>query len=236
MIEAQKAVQLSQAQTSNTSSFVSFLKSSKPEIFNIFFAFLCVLLAHQIHGLRQGYKKLLEELESKEGEVTSLRQKLREVCDVVEATEMENENDNEQIVGNKSFAYSLSEKCTQAIGELFAQSDRRPGYTWILARKLASGDAMESSRVTDAIQQIITREMRSVVGDAVWSEEELKQRKVSELKAELNNNVRINASSGELSGLVEMLEQVHEEDLVDVGRTKEEGVTDGKVKRTRYAI
>lgn len=235
MIEAQKAVQLAQAQKSNTSSFVSFLKSSKPQIFNIFFAFLCVLLAHQIHGLRQGYKKLLEEIKAKEGEVSSLRKKLREVCDVAEATETDNEDDNENSADNTSFANQLSEKCTLAIGEVFAQSDRRPGYTWILARKLASGDAMESSRVTDAIQQIVTTEIRSAVGDAVWTEEELKQKKVSELKAELID-ARVNTSSGELSGLVEMLEQVHEEDLVDDVKKKGERTSDEKVKRTRYAI
>ena len=235
MIEAQKAVQLAQAQKSNTSSFVSFLKSSKPQIFNIFFAFLCVLLAHQIHGLRQGYKKLLEEIKAKEGEVSSLRKKLREVCDIAEATETDNGDDNEDLTVHKSFAIQLSEKCTRAIGEIFAQSDRRPGYTWILARKLASGDAMESSRVTDAIQQIVTTEIRSAVGDAVWTEEELKQKKVSELKAELID-ARVNTSSGELSGLVEMLEQVHEEDLVDDVKKKGERTSDEKVKRTRYAI
>jgi hypothetical protein len=46
----------------------------------------------------------------------------------------------------------------------------------------------------------------------------------------------------QLSGLVEMLEQVHEEDLVlgsddDARKMKsDEGSFDGKVKRTRYAI
>jgi hypothetical protein len=230
MIEAQKEVIQIQSQTSKTSSFVQFLKSSKPQIFNIFFAFVCVLLAHQIHGLRQGYKKLLGEMEEKNEEIELLRGKLREVCDVTNSIDGEGDEQPEP----KSFAMSVSERCTQAVGEIFAQSDKRPGYTWILARKLASGDVMESSQVADAIRRIITDEMRSAVGDVVWTEEELKQRKVAELKADLHD-IRLNASSGELSGLVEMLEQVHEEDLVG-GVKKNDVGAEGTLKRTRYAI
>jgi hypothetical protein len=236
MIDAQKLLQQTKAQTSNTASFISFLKNSKPQIFNIFFAFVCVLMAHQIHGLRQGYKKILGEMEAKEEEVKVLRTKLRQVCDVVDTNEDDDysQKDNEP---QTSFAMYLSEKCTRTIGDIFADSDKRPGYTWIMARKLASGDNMESSRFTNAIQQIITDELRTVVGDVVWSEEELKQKRVSELKAELND-VKVNhlGDNAQLSGLVEMLEQVHEEDLVDGVKKSDVGNSDGKVKRTRYAI
>lgn len=191
-------------------------------------------MAHQIHGLRLGYKKLLGEKEVKEEEVERLRRKLKEVCDVVDS---DTEQDEEAAHPEQTFAMSVSEKCTRAIGDIFADSDKRPGYTWILARKLASGDIMESSRVTDAIRQIITDELRDVVGDALWSEEELKQRKVSELKSELNASKTNLSGDAQLSGLVEMLEQVHEEDLVGgVKKSEEGGISDGKVKRTRYAI
>ena len=165
-------------------------------------------MAHQIHVLRLGYKKLEGKLEAKEGEVEILRKKLKEICDIEDADKDGNEN-------NESFAMSVAEKCTAAVGDIFSDSDRKPGYTWILARKLASGDAMESSRVADAIRQIVTEELRRNVGDVVWSPEELKDKRVGELKSELSTSHTSHSGDAQLSGLVEMLEQVHEEDLVE---------------------
>ena len=66
MIEAQKAVQAEEMHRPFGSDFLSFLRASKPEIVNIFFAFVCVLLAYQIHGMRAGIKKLLAEGEEKD--------------------------------------------------------------------------------------------------------------------------------------------------------------------------
>ena len=234
MIQAQKAAsQTKQLKQSNKDSFVQFLKSSKPQIINIFFAFVCSLLAYQIRGLRQGYKKLLDDIEAKEGEVDMLRNKLREVCDVVE---LENDNEGEESlpINTPTLLSTISEKCTRAIGDLFSQSDRRVGYNWILAHKLASGDVAETTKLTDTIKQIMKGEMQNAVGDILWSKEELKQRRVTELEAELNE-VHDNASAedAQMSGLVEMLEQVHGEDLMS-GVKSAEGAD--KVKRTRYAI
>jgi hypothetical protein len=116
----------------------------------------------------------------KEEEVHILRKKLREVCDVVDNNDaQDNNNDGSSQQTNGSFALSLSEKCTKAIAEIFANSDKRPGYTWIMACKLSSGDIMETSRFVHAIRQIITDELRDVVGDVLWNEEELKQKRVS---------------------------------------------------------
>ena len=236
MIDAQKAAKQTPLQKSNKSSFGAFLKSSKPQIFNIFFAFVCVILAHQVHALRQGYKKLLGEMEVKEGEIDQLRKKLREICDVDESDMYERRKDNEEYEA-RTFVMSVSEKCTQAVGDIFAQSDRRPGYTWILARKLASGDAMESSRVTDAIRQIMTHEMRNIVGDIVWSEDELKQKKAAELNTVFNERANnANTVDASMGGLVEMLQQVHQDDLANDTKKGMETIEDSKVKRTRYAI
>lgn len=244
LLAAQKAAHKLASEQPYSTSVVAFLKSAKPQIFNIFFAFLCVLLAYQIHGLRQGYKKLLETLEERDGEIGRLRGVLKAICDVGDGDE--NNSDEIDVQENNafpSFNFSLSEKCTAAVQSLFAQSDNRPGYTWILARKLASGDVMESSRVTDAIRQVIAEEVRNFAGDVVWTEEELKKRRVEELKGEAHELAVLRegmkgGSNGQMSGLVEMLQQVHEEDLVDDKKLKEGSSSSegGKVKRTRYAI
>ena len=235
MIEAQKAAEQTKLKQSNSSElFVNIFKSSKPQIINIFFAFVCALLAYQIRGLRQGYKRLLDDIEVKEREIDMLRKKLREVCEVVESENVD-QGEESQVIDKQTLLWTVSEKCTRAISDIFSQSDRSPGYSWILARKLASGDVTETTRLTDAIKQIIKGEMQNAVGDVLWSKDELKQRRVMDLEAELNE-VRDNAFAGDaqMSGLVEMLEQAHGEERMS-GMKRAEG-EDGKVKRTRYAI
>ncbi|KAL3782685.1 hypothetical protein HJC23_002585 [Cyclotella cryptica] len=183
MIAAQKAAQKAASEKPYSSTVKEFLRSSKAQLFNIFFAFVCVLLAYQIHGLRRGYKKLLGDIEERDEEVERLRLLLRTICDIDEndsqhvASGEEQDVDKEQHNDHQqnhppSFSLALSEKCTAAIQSLFAQSDTQPGYTWIMGRKLASSDPMESARLTHVLREIIARELRDAVGNAVWSAEE----------------------------------------------------------------
>ncbi|KAL7517643.1 hypothetical protein ACHAWX_002552 [Stephanocyclus meneghinianus] len=235
MIAAQRAAQKALSEKPYSSSLKEFLTSAKPQLINIFFAFLCVLLAFQIHGLRGGYKKLLADAEEKNDEVEKLRSILRKMCDIPAAHDEDDER------APPSFSLALSEKCTDAVRSIFARSDAKPGYAWIAARKLAAADPVESARFADALRCVIVREMREAAGDAVWNEEEKKERRVVELQAGVDEDVGYGGGGVEaqMSGLVEVLQQVHEEDLVD-GKilNEDEGsmVERGKVKRTRYAI
>ena len=252
MIAAQKAAQKALSEKPYSSSLKDFLRASKPQLINIFFAFVCVLLAFQIHGLRGGYKKLSTEMEERDEEVERLRLLLRTICDIHDPDAHPTADDDGNDRGGNddehhtpppptSFSLALSEKCTAAIQSLFARSDAKPGYAWIMARKLASADPAESARVADALRRVIAQEMREAAGDAVWNEEEKKQRRVVELQAGLGEDVGRERSGVEaqMSGLVEVLQQVHEEDLVDGNILKEDegaSLERGKVKRMRYAI
>ena len=95
MIAARKAEKVEQLQQPIGTGFVSFLKASKPEIVNIFFAFVCVLLAWQIHGLRNGIKRLLAQNDEKEAEIDRLRGILATLsCDGREGEETASDNNS----------------------------------------------------------------------------------------------------------------------------------------------
>ena len=249
MIAAQKARQIEEAQRPFGSEFVAFLKKSKPEIVNIIFAFVCVLLAYQIHGMRAGIKKLLAAQEEKNAEIDRLRGLLAMLS---EEENKNGDNDESEQVENQSdtFSMRLADKCVSVVRRIFAESEQRVGYSWILGRKIASGDAMEVERLLDELQPIVLSEIQSVVGDAAYTPDELKERRVAALKEQsvdalesLGSSQDVNKHSAQLSGLMEVLEEVHKADLSDEGDlttgdalVEDGSATSAKVKRTRYAI
>lgn len=272
MIAAQKARQIEQYEQPIGSGFISFLKTSKPEMVNIFFAFVCVLLAYQIHGMRAGIRKLLVEGETKDEEIVMLRSLLAELSseggssEVATTTDGEN-GDDDIVVSDKdnniSFSERLAQKCANIVHNIFEQSEKRVGYSWILGKKLASGDALELEKLVDELRPIILSEIQTVVGDAAYTAEELKERRVAALKGDQHelahsayqslstSNGSNDASSSvgkkgdaQMGDLMELLEDVHKNDLTDGtkknatdGATGEDaGDAPTTVRRTRYAI
>jgi hypothetical protein len=239
MIAAQKARQLEELQRPFGSNFVSFVKASKPQIVNIFFAFVCVILAYQIHGMRAGIRKLQAAQEEKDADIDRLRNILANLSEGTTGSRESNANDD-------SFAARLAQKCANVVRNIFQDSERRVGYSWILGKKLASGDALELDNLCDRLQPVILSELHAAVGDAAFTPDELKERRVAALK--VDNDIDGNQSSngvGKLNApmgdLMEILEEVHNQDLID-GRNDGGGDDDGgnntstRVRRTRYAI
>jgi len=227
--------------------FIKFVKASKPQIFNIFFAFVCVLLAYQIHGMRAGIKKLLAEQEEKDAEIDRLRGILVTLSDEGDAGTGTSENEEEK-EGGDSFSMKLARKCAGTVRKIFEESEKKLGYSWILGKKLASGDAMELERLVDEMHPIIVNDVQSAVGDARFAPDELKERSLAALKVapestqrlELNGgsaSSRIDKSDAQMGGLMEILEEVHSEDLTDAKMSGEDGTNSStKVRRTRYAF
>jgi len=243
MLAAQKARQIEELQQPFGSSFLNFLKSSKPEMVNIFFAFVCVLLAYQIHGMRAGIRKLLAEQEEKDEEIDQLRGLLANLTeDDTASTDVESNDNN-------SFAMKLAQKCAEVVGTRFEESEKKAGYSWILGKRLASGDVMEMDKLVDKLYPIILNDIQSAVGDAAFTPEELKERRVAALKVEnelLQQPIDLTGSekgSGggknatQMGDLMEILEEVHTQNLTDEHSTKgEDESTQTKVRRTRYVI
>eukprot|EP00571_Detonula_confervacea_P002983 CAMPEP_0172313258 /NCGR_PEP_ID=MMETSP1058-20130122/19855_1 /TAXON_ID=83371 /ORGANISM="Detonula confervacea, Strain CCMP 353" /LENGTH=330 /DNA_ID=CAMNT_0013026881 /DNA_START=71 /DNA_END=1063 /DNA_ORIENTATION=+ len=249
MIEAQKARTAEELQRPWGSNFLSFLKGSKAEIVNIFFAFICVLLAYQIHGMRAGIKKLLAAQEEKDAEIGRLRGILANLSEgdigaLIGASEEEDTNNN-------SFSAKLAQKCAGVVRNIFEESEKRVGYSWILGKKLASGDALEVEKLVDELQPVILSNVQAFVGDAAFTPEELKERRVAALKVEnelsaqssiLDDYQPNNGAGGkdaQMGDLMTILEEVHSQDLTDERNTTsdEDGnTTSTKVRRTRYAI
>jgi len=245
MIEAQKQKQLEELNKPYGSNFIAFVKSSKPEIVNIFFAFVCVLLAYQIHGMRAKIRKLLAEKDVKNDEIDTLRGILATLSS---EGSVNNEQDEDDISTNtNTFSANLAEKCANIIGNIFSQSEKRVGYSWILGKKLANGDRLEVDNLVDQLQPVILSEIQKVVGDAVYTEDELKERRVKALNVDqedsdstsmLDNST--STSNAQMGDLMQVLEEVHNQDLTDGQSDKKDNEEDGnsstKVRRTRYAI
>ncbi|EJK70180.1 hypothetical protein THAOC_08483, partial [Thalassiosira oceanica] len=115
MIEAQKAKAVEERARPFGSNFVHFVKSSKPQMINIFFSFVCVLLAYQIHAMRAGIKKLMAENEEKDEEVGRLRGILAELS-------REPSGD-----GPATFASAAASRCADIVRGRFSDSEKRAG-------------------------------------------------------------------------------------------------------------
>ena len=123
MIEAQKARDAEELQKPFGSNIIAFLKTSKPEIVNIFFAFVCVLLAYQIHAMRAGIKKLLAQQEEKDAEIDKLRNILANLSEGVNTKDDEGVDYNSS--GNNSFSARLAQKCADVVRDIFEESEKR---------------------------------------------------------------------------------------------------------------
>lgn len=240
MIAARKAQQIEIAERPFGSGFLSFLKSSKPEIVNIFFAFVCVLLAYQIHKMRYGIRMMLAEKEEKDAEIDRLRGLLASLSEGgLGSDDAQNTNDYD------SFSTKLAQKCADVVKNMFEQSEKRVGYSWILGKKLANGDALELEKLVDELQPVILTNIQSEVGDAAYTAEQLKERHVAALKAEnesksslaLDTNQPSKGASDQMGDLMQILEDVHSQDLTDEQKAKgDDNNTGTTVRRTRYAI
>eukprot|EP00985_Skeletonema_marinoi_P026810 scaffold21131_cov194-Skeletonema_marinoi.AAC.6 len=243
LIKAQKDRQNEEAQRPFGSGIVQFFKASKPEIeremkealsaliANVYFFQLLliypVLLAYQIHKMRAGIKKLLADQEEKKAEIDRLRGLLATL------SREETTSDN---TSHNIFTMTLAEKCADVVRKMFEESEKRAGYGWILGRKLASRDSLEAENLVEEIQTVVSTEIQSVIGDAAYTAEELKERRVAALKEEDVGNRSVGRDA-QLGGLMDILEEVHKADLPD-GDNAESNVdaASGKVRRTRYAI
>lgn len=225
MIAAQKARQLEESQRPFGSNFVSFVKASKSQIMNIFFAFVCVILAYQIHGMRAGIRKLQAAQTEKDADIDRLRNIL---ANLSEGTNGSHDN---------SFAARLAQKCADVVRNIFQESERRVGYSWILGKKLASGDSLELDNFVHQLQPVILSELQAAVGDAAFTPDELKKRRVVALKVEndIDGNQLSNGGGkldAHMSDLMGILEEVHNDESDD----HDSNSSSTKVRRTRYAI
>ena len=208
--------------------------------------------------MRTGIKKLLAEQEMKRVEIDQLRGLLatlsKEEEDNNNATHSNGEETTAHNNNNNIFSMTLAEKCAEVVRRMFEESEKKAGYGWILGRKLATRDSLESDNLIDELQLVILTEIHSVIGDAAYTAEELKERRVAALKEE---DVAKNGSAGgsggggrrdnaQLGGLLEIFEEVQKNDLSDGSRdgssegdsasNNMDSSTPGKVRRTRYAI
>ena len=149
-----------------------------------------------------------------------------------------------------SFSMSLATKCANVVRKLFQESERKVGYSWILGKKFAVGDEIVLTNLIENLHSVILTDIQLAVGDAAFTPDELKERRVAALKIEKQQDVGYQSSNGNIVGasrsdasmgdLMGLLEEVHSQDLVDAEKSSddnEDGInTTTKVRRARYAI
>jgi len=64
------------------------------------------------------------------------------------------ENDN-GAHDNTSFSMSLASKCAEVVRNIFYESEKQVGYSWILGKKLASDDALEVENLVYQLDPVI---------------------------------------------------------------------------------
>ena len=177
--------------------------------------------------MRAGIKKLLADQEEKKAEIDRLRGLLAIL------SKEETTSDN---VSYNNFTMTLAEKCTDVVRTMFEESEKKAGYGWILGRRLASRDSMETETLVEEMEVVVANEIQSIIGEAAYTEEELKERRVAALKQEDTGKKSVGREA-QLGGLMDILEEVHKADLPGGEKTDETAdSTSGKVRRTRYAI
>jgi hypothetical protein len=175
--------------------------------------------------MKAGIKKLLADQQEKSAEIDRLRGLLATLS-------KDDSSDNEF---HNIFTISLAEKCAEVVRKMFQDSEKRAGYSWILGKKIASRDSLESETLIDELQSVLSIELQSLIGDAAYTSEELKERRVIALKEE--DVAKRSYGSRDAGGLLDIFEEVHKSDLSDgINAENKSDSTSGKVRRTRYAI
>ncbi len=190
--------------------------------------------------MRAGIRKLPAANDEKDADIDRLRHILANLS-------KGNMDDIESGINKDSFSSRLAKKCADTVRSMmFQESERRVGYSWIIGKKLATGDALELDNLTENLHPVILFEMQAIVGDAAFTPEQLKERRVAALKGEkaMDGNLSsgiVGKSDASLGYLMELLEEVHIQDHVYDVRNHEADDDDGsktstKVRRARYAI
>merc|ERR1711862_573506 len=131
-----------------------------------------------------------------------------------------------------NFASKLAHMCAHMCAGTFQDPDNRVGYIWILGNKLASGDSVEIDKLSVRMESVILREIQSEVGDAAFTPDELKERRVAELQ-ERSTNRMADKTNVQMEDLMSVLAEFDNEDLSD-NKTIEDDADDlTKIRRTR---
>ena len=158
--------------------FIQFMKNSKSEMINIFAAFMCVVLAYQIAVIRRGAKLLVEQAEEREKVVDDLKQVLR-------------------TMSSSNFSDRVAEKCINAVNTSNSEVINTPTQqkksllSWFSSSQTES--SMESSLHDrgSVIGKVLKSEIQKIVGDIALTDSEIADKRMKELKAEMNHREKM---------------------------------------------
>ena len=171
LLEAQERRRAEELSQPFGSGFLSFLRRGKSEFISIFAAFCCVLLAYQIASMRRGARALLDRAEEREATLADLRATLA------------------ALVGDDGLE-GLADACARAAAAATGEGEggeEGEGWSWSgggggggwFARAAGGGDV---GRARTAIRTVLERELRAIVGDRALNDQEMEEKRLSDLK------------------------------------------------------
>ena len=194
-------------------SFIkNFVKTNRKELVNIFAAFMCVLLAWQITTMRKGARKLADITEEKDKIIKEMRFILRQLGNTTDSAFAEKIVER-FIQEMKRHGGSLEEEPSS----LSSQEKRSGFYNGILSLFQGSNHIMkedEEKRIRTLLGSILKQELDTVIGTAAMSNDEVAEKKMSELQREMGIASLQRQSGGGESDLVHILDSINRD--VDV--------------------
>lgn len=173
LLEAQERRRAEELSQPFGSGFLSFLRRGKSEFISIFAAFCCVLLAYQIASMRRGARALLDRAEEREATLADLRATLA------------------ALVGDDGLE-GLADACARAAAAATGEGEGEgEGWSWSgggggwFARAAGGGGGGgggDVGRARTAIRTVLERELRAIVGDRALNDQEMEEKRLSDLK------------------------------------------------------
>ena len=173
LLEAQERRRAEELSQPFGSGFLSFLRRGKSEFISIFAAFCCVLLAYQIASMRRGARALLDRAEEREATLADLRATLA------------------ALVGDDGLE-GLADACARAAAAATGEGEggeEGEGWSWSgggggwFARAAGGGGGGgDVGRARTAIRTVLERELRAIVGDRALNDQEMEEKRLSDLK------------------------------------------------------
>jgi hypothetical protein len=198
LIESQAQRQAKESSKPFGSSLKKFIKMNTKEFLNIFVAFMCVLLAWQITLMRKKARNLVDLSDEKEQIIKELRGILRQLSHQDEAfidIVVERFVHEMKIYENSSDESLAENRWNYLKGMFWGANHRRI-------------EDEENMRAT--LRLVVKQELDKVVGTATLSQDEMRQKKMFDLKSEMNISSSANLTSER--DLVHLLNEANGED------------------------
>eukprot|EP00559_Dactyliosolen_fragilissimus_P002254 CAMPEP_0184858744 /NCGR_PEP_ID=MMETSP0580-20130426/3813_1 /TAXON_ID=1118495 /ORGANISM="Dactyliosolen fragilissimus" /LENGTH=350 /DNA_ID=CAMNT_0027355047 /DNA_START=53 /DNA_END=1101 /DNA_ORIENTATION=- len=173
LLEKQAKRQAEEANRAFGAGFLDFIKKNRGELINIFASFFCVLLAWQIHGMRNGARRLLGKAEEDRLAIDRLRDILQTLDDATFRERILNQLE-EELLENKGT------ENTESVS--FLSRWKRSSASEHTVRQLNEDQV---AKVKDVLASILAANLQKEIGESHLTAQGIEDKRILELKKEM---------------------------------------------------